>query len=309
MVTNQLRKVLFTLESHPLGETLSKRLAAEIGIFNARSFPDGESYLRIQTDVKNSHCIIVADLSNPNKKYLPLIFLLETLRELGAASVGLVAPYLCYMRQDRRFVDGEAITSKLFARALSKHIDWLVTIDPHLHRYNTLNEIYSVFNKVVQGAPALANWLRNKSNCLLVGPDAESEQWVSTIAQQSGHPFVIGEKNRYGDRDVEVILPDLQKHQSRTAVIIDDVISSGQTILQCVKSLNKQNLHSIQCAAIHGIFADYSDQVLLANGLNQLVTSNTIPNYTNAFDVTELLVNPISECIEPYAEHTKDKNI
>jgi len=299
--------LLFSLEPHPLRDSLAKRIGVKKGSFDTRLFPDGESYLRLNQDVKDTHCIVLADLSHPNKKYLPLIFLMDTLKELGAASVGLVAPYLSYMRQDRRFVKGEAVTSKLFARDLSQHIDWLVTIDPHLHRYHALNEIYSVANRVIQGAPALAAWLEDQSNLLLVGPDAESEQWVSDIAARCSHPFIIGDKHRYGDREVEVILPKLSKYTHLTAVIIDDVISSGQTIKQCVAALKKHHIQQIKCAAIHGIFADHCDIELMECGLMSLVTSNTIAHSTNKFDVSDLLVSPITECVlEKMAFQNKD---
>ena len=251
MAVNDKSPLMFSLNNHPLAESLSKAIGGQPGEFNARQFPDGESYLRIQSDVENRACIVVADLSHPNIKYLPLLFLLETLRELGASQVGLVAPYLSYMRQDRRFVDGEAVTSRIFAKCLSQHADWLVTVDPHLHRYHSLDEIYSIPSRVVQGAPALAHWLKTQSNLLLVGPDSESEQWVAEIAAFSQHPFVIGEKQRFGDR------------------------------------------HNIQCVAVHGIFADHSDKILLASGLSQLVTSNTIPHPSNAIDITSQLIAPV----------------
>lgn len=289
--------IIFSLEAHPLVASLFSALDAEIGAIATREFPDGESYLRIVSQVKNRRCVVICDLSHPNSKYLPLIFFLETLRELGASSVGLIAPYLSYMRQDRRFVDGEAITSKIFAADISKHIDWLVTVDPHLHRYHSLDEIYSVPSRVVQGAPALAEWLKAKTNLLLVGPDAESEQWVSGIASYSGHPFVIGAKQRLGDRRVEVTLPDISEYSSHTAVIIDDVISSGQTILQCIETLKKAGIHSIQCVAVHGIFADGVDADLMSAGLESLVTSNTIGHRSNAIDIAPLLIDPINSCL------------
>lgn len=285
--------LVFCLHDHPLADSLAKAMGVQRGEFSARQFPDGESYLRITSAVEGCPCIVVADLSHPNTKYLPLLFLLETLRELGASAVGLVAPYLSYMRQDRRFVDGEAVTSRIFAKCLSRHIDWLVTVDPHLHRYHSLDEIYSVPSRVVQGAPALAQWLKSQRNLLLVGPDSESEQWVSDIAAFSRHPFVIGEKQRFGDRHVEVSLPNIDEYKDRTAVIIDDVISSGQTILECIKTLKVKGIDSIQCVAVHGIFADGSDQKLVEAGLSQLVTSNTIPHSSNAVDITPQLITPV----------------
>ncbi|OLF84294.1 ribose-phosphate pyrophosphokinase [Marinobacter sp. C18] len=287
------RVVLFCLESHPLREKLCDQLGLEQGRLEFRRFPDGETYLRVDTPVSGARCIVLADLSNPDARYLAHLFLFETLRELGARSVGLVAPYLCYMRQDRRFRDGEAVTSGVFARSLSRHIDWLITVDPHLHRYHSLGEIYSVPTQVVQGAPALAGWLRGQNDLLLVGPDAESEQWVASIAEASGHPYVIGAKQRLGDRRVEVALPDISRYQGRTAIIIDDVISSGRTVGECVKALRSQGIEAILCAAVHGIFAEASDQYLLGAGLQSLVTTNTIPHSTNGVDISELLAPPI----------------
>lgn len=293
MAVKDKSPLLFSLNNHPLVESLSTAIAGQRGEFKTRRFPDGESYLRVSSAIENTPCVVIADLSHPDEKYLPLVFLLETLRELGASTVGLIAPYLSYMRQDRRFIDGEAVTSRIFARSLSQHIDWLVTVDPHLHRYHSLDEIYSVPSCVVQGAPALAHWLKAQSHLLLVGPDSESEQWVSNIATFSKHPYVIGEKQRFGDRHVEVKLPDINPFRDRTAVIIDDVISSGQTILQCVKTLQSKGIEKIQCVAVHGIFADHCDKTLLASGLSQLVTSNTIPHTSNAIDITSQLIAPV----------------
>ena len=285
--------LIFDLADHPVADSLAQAIGAAPGEHETRQFPDGETYLRIVSEVEHRPCIVVADLSNPNQKFLPLLFLLETLREFGASQVGLIAPYLSYMRQDRRFVEGEALTSRIFAQTLSKHIDWLVTVDPHLHRYHSLAEIYSVPSRVVQGAPALAQWLKTQNNLLLVGPDSESEQWVANIATFSQHPYVIGAKQRHGDRHVEVSLPDIDKYRELSAVIIDDVISSGQTILECIKALKDGGICNIQCVAIHGIFAGNADQQLYEAGLNQLVTTNTVPHASNAIDITPQLITPV----------------
>jgi len=295
---SDVRPIIFALKPHPLLAGLCDKLPAVEGRTLTRQFPDGESYLRIETPVAKRHCIILANLSHPNSKFLPLVFLAATLRELGASSVGLLAPYLSYMRQDRRFVEGEAITSRIFARQLSRQVDWLVTVDPHLHRYRSLDEIYDIPSQLVQGAPVLAEWLKGQERVFLVGPDAESEQWVSQIASYSGHPFIVGKKIRYGDREVVVTLPDLARFQGATAMIIDDVISSGQTIIKCVEALKQQGITSIKCAAVHGIFADGVDQVLLQRGLTQLITTNSIPHSSNRVDIADLLVSPVQECLE-----------
>jgi ribose-phosphate pyrophosphokinase len=289
--------LLFALKSHPLTQLLCEKLPAGRGRLQQRRFPDGETYLQVISEVKGRHCLVVADLSNPDDKYLPLVFLAETLRELGAVSVGLVAPYLCYMRQDRRFQDGEAITSRIFAQEISAHFSWLATVDPHLHRYHALDEIYSIPARVIKGAPAIAAWLRGKHDIFLVGPDEESEQWLTDIAAASGHPWMVGRKIRRGDRDVSITLPDLDHCKGRTAVIIDDVISSGHTILECLRVLRAGGIEQVECACIHGIFADGIDRVLQQEGLQVLASCNTVVHASNQLDVSDLLAEGIRSLI------------
>jgi len=240
---------------------------------------------------------VLADLSDPDDKFLSLIFLFATLRELGAASVGLVAPYLCYMRQDKRFSAGEAVTSRIFANQLSQQIDWLVTVDPHLHRYHSLDEIYSIPNQVVHAEPLLIQWLLSQKTMLLVGPDAESQQWVSQVAATCNHPYVVGTKQRLGDRNVIVSLPDLTDFKQYTAVIIDDVIASGQTVLKCIDALHQQGIKQIFCVSIHGIFVDGVDKQLVERGAIKLITTNSIPHSSNELDLSDILVAPINHCM------------
>src|SRR5690349_18020046 len=127
-----------------LATCLSQEIRGELGSLETRAFPDGETYLRLQQDPNNRSIVLVCTLDRPNPKFLPLMFAAATAKELGATKVSLVAPYLCYMRQDKRFHEREAITSTLFAGQLSSAFDELVTVDPHLHRYRRLSEIYSI---------------------------------------------------------------------------------------------------------------------------------------------------------------------
>ena len=123
---------------------LAHKLQIPIGTAEMRSFPDEEIYLRILSDVANKNIILICNLDQPNSKILPLMFMAQTMKELGAKKIWLVAPYLPYMRQDQRFQSGEAVAAKLFAQLISSFIDGLVTIDPHLHRIHDLDDIYSI---------------------------------------------------------------------------------------------------------------------------------------------------------------------
>jgi ribose-phosphate pyrophosphokinase len=278
-----------------MGQALARSLAGDVGEIAFRTFPDGETYLRLVTDVSRRAIVVVCTLDRPDPKILPLLFAAATARELGATSVGLVAPYLAYMRQDRRFSPGEAITSREFAGLLSKTFDWLVTVDPHLHRYGSLAEIYAVPTRVVRAAPLISRWVEaHVPDPLVIGPDSESEQWVAAVAQAAGAPYTVLDKVRRGDRDVQIKVKDLQALDGRTPVLVDDIISSGRTMIEAVRRIREHDAAEPMCVAVHGIFADRSDTLLRQAGA-RVVTSNSIPHETNCIDVTELLAGAIGE--------------
>ncbi|HMG22455.1 MAG TPA: ribose-phosphate pyrophosphokinase-like domain-containing protein, partial [Kofleriaceae bacterium] len=127
-------------EAH--ARALGDRLGARVIVPEIRQFPDGEIYVRIGDGALSGDVAIVGNLSGEN--FLRVAFLAGTARELGAARVGLVAPYLAYMRQDSVFKPGEGVTARYFARLVSSTVDWLVTVDPHLHRLDSLGGIYSI---------------------------------------------------------------------------------------------------------------------------------------------------------------------
>ena len=206
------------------------------------------------------------------------------------SAVGLVSPYLAYMRQDRRFQPGEAVTSAYFAKLLSGQIDWLVTVDPHLHRRGSLAEIYSVPTHVMHAAALISEWIRAQVKMpLLIGPDSESEQWVATVARDAGIPYVVLQKERHGDRDVEVSVPDVARWRSHTPVLIDDIVSTGRTMIETIGHLKREGMLPPVCVAVHGVFAGTAFGDLVAAGAGKVATTNTVAHETNSIDVTALL--------------------
>lgn len=280
----------------PGNEALATRLAqalnVEVAVGEFRRFPDGESYVRIDTPVEGRSVVFVCTLDRPDEKFLMLMFAAATARELGATKVGLVAPYLCYLRQDKRFKPGEAITSAVFARLVSSAFDWLVTIDPHLHRLTALNSIYTVPSQVLHAAPLIAQWIaKNVPHPILIGPDEESEQWVGKIAAECAAPFIVLKKRRLGDRAVEISVPSLERWRAHTPVLVDDIISSAGTMLEAVSRI-RPFAERIVCVGVHGVFAAAAYENLTAASAH-VVTTNTISHETNAIDVTSLLAEAI----------------
>lgn len=290
-----MKPVILALpENEQLATGLAAKMQAEVGRMTVRRFPDGESYLRIESPLDGRDVTLVCSLHNPDAKLPALLFAASTARELGAARVGLVAPYLAYMRQDKQFKDGESVTSVHFAKLLSHYIDWLVTVDPHLHRRNSLDEIYSVPSIVVHAAPLLAEWIRtNIDSPVLIGPDSESEQWVSAVAHGANAPWFVLEKARRGDRDVSVSIPDITALRGRTPVLVDDIISTARTMMATVRHLTGQGLAAPVCVGVHAIFAGDAHAELIAAGAARIVTTNTIPNPSSVIDLTPAIADAL----------------
>ena len=273
---------------------LREELGAEVLELEWRRFPDGESYVRFAEPCKGKSIALVCTLNDPDAKSLALLFAARTARELGAARVGLVAPYLAYMRQDRRFREGEAVTSVHFAALLSGAFDWLVTVDPHLHRRGSLAEIYSMPCAAVAAAPALAQWISaNVAKPLIVGPDAESEQWAAEVAAASHAPYAVMTKTRLGDRRVSIEAPPLGQWQGRTPVLLDDIVSSARTMAFAASKIRASGLDSPVCVGVHGIFSPDALGALRDSGAARIVTTNSIAHETNAIDVSALVARSV----------------
>lgn len=270
-----------------LGAALVKELRADCGDISVRRFPDEESYVRLLTPPKGRQVIFACGLDRPNNKSIELYFATSAARELGATGIGVVAPYLAYMRQDARFNEGEAITSVYFAQWFSQFADWLVTVDPHLHRHPCLDSIYSIPSAVVSATAAISRWISaHVSDPLIVGPDAESAQWVEQIAARVACPVVVSHKERLGDHEVRVSLPDVQAWRERTPVLVDDVISTARTMLAAIAQLRAASMRQPPvCVGVHALFSSDAHAALLNAGVSSIVTCNTIMHPSNDIDV------------------------
>jgi ribose-phosphate pyrophosphokinase len=282
-----------------LADRLTATLGATRGRVEIRRFPDDETYVRLDTPIAGHDVLVVAALRAPDPVLVPLTLLAATARDLGARRVGLVAPYLPYMRQDARFRPGEGVTSRYVGRWLSGLFDWLVTIDPHLHRHTSLADVYEVPATALTATPAIAAWIRaHVATPVLVGPDAESAQWVHAVALLADAPSLVLEKERLGDRTVDVTIPDVARWQGHTPVLIDDIVSTAQTMSETIRQLRRVGLRAPVCIAVHAIFADDADVALTRAGAASIVTCDTIPHPTNAIATFDILVDGIGRHLD-----------
>lgn len=289
--------ILFNLpEDESFAFELARGLSWQQGTLEWHTFPDREISIRVLSALTGPEVYFLTNLHHPNEKIIKLIFAAEALRAVGAKKITLIAPYLSYMRLDEVTKSGEGLTSKYFAQLISHYYDRLITVDPHLHRVRNLDKLYPIQTQVVHAAPVVANWVwRHVKNPLIIGPDEESEQWIKVIAHEAKLPYVVFKKKRYGDNSVSISAPLMSDYRDHKPVMIDDIISSGTTMLQGIKVLESSGMQKPICVGIHPVFAEGAKESLLEAGAESIVSCNTIPHSTNAIDLVPLFVELLQQ--------------
>lgn len=282
-----------------LATAMHASLECTAGAVLLHRFPDGETCPQMApAALAGRDVVLVAALVPPDERLMALYLTACVARDLGARSVGLVAPYLPYMRQDKVFEEGQGVTSRYVARLLSGCCDWLVTVDPHLHRYRSLDEIYSIPSEVVPAAPAIAEWIAaHVPQPVLVGPDEESGQWVSQVAAGVGCPYTVLRKVRSGDRDVAVSVPEHEVLAGRTPVLIDDIVSSARTMIAAVGQLRAAGMPPPVCIGVHALFAGDAYDALQVAGPARVVSCDTVPHASNAIGLAAPLAAAVQRML------------
>lgn len=283
------------------GRSLAVALGAVQGVLELHPFPDDETRVRLGSDCADMNVLFVCGGREPNGSALPLLFAAQAARAMGARSVGLVAPYLAYLRQDTSFHPGEAVSALAYGRFLSGAFDWIATVDPHLHRLKSLGEIFSVPAVCVSSMPAVSAWIAaNVQDPVIVGPDSESAQWASIVAERVAAPYTVLQKTRSGDRQVSMSLPDPAKIRGRTPVIVDDISSSGHTLIEAARQLQTLTTQAATCVVVHALLTPDAQRAIKAAGVTRLVSTNTVTHETNAIDVVPLLAEAIRPMLQGY---------
>jgi ribose-phosphate pyrophosphokinase len=278
---------------------LAQALAAAGGwpcaIVGRHRFPDGETRLRLPP-VLPPQVTLLRGLQQPNDKLAELMLVAGGARELGAQRLTLVSPYLAYMRQDMAFTPGEVVSQRQLGRLLAQWFDAVVTVDPHLHRVATMDEVVPGRRGVaLTAAPLLGAWIaRQLPGALLLGPDEEAGQWVRVAAQAHGLDHAVCRKQRNGDRDVDVALPEVPV-AGRAVVLFDDVASTGRTLVTAAGSLLRLGAASVDVAVTHGLFVDDAVAQIHAAGVRHIWSTDCVPHPSNVVSVVPLLAQALRE--------------
>jgi ribose-phosphate pyrophosphokinase len=278
-------------------QRLANRLNVPLAEVGLHHFPDSESFICLPPSLPE-HVIVCRSLNQPNDKLIELLLCAKTARELGAKRLTLVAPYLCYMRQDFANQQGVAVSQRIIGKMLANLFDDVLTVDPHLHRISSLDQAIPIKNAIsLTAADEIGRFLKQKLNyALLLGPDTESEQWVATIADKIGFDYCIAHKERQGDKRIEMALPD-NNFFNKTIVIIDDMASTGRTLGKAANLLQAAGAGDIYAVVTHPLFCDDAETHILQAGVKTIWSTDSIDHPTSCIKLDTLLANAIKAIV------------
>ena len=277
-----------------LGYLVAKKLHKKHSSLVVDKFPDDELHIRFNDNLKNKNIIFVQSFyKNISDCIIEIIFAAKTAREFGAKKVALVAPYFPYLRQDKRFHKGEAVSQGIIAGLIDKYFDAVYVMDPHLHRKNKLENLFKIKSKKLTANNLIADYVKKYiKNPIIIGPDEESYKWAKEVAEILNAESLILKKKRYSSYNVKIKLNKKFNLSNKNAVIVDDIVSTGHTILETAKILRKLSAKKIYCICVHGIFANDALSKFKKAKLN-VISTNTIPNKAAKIDVSGVIAESL----------------
>ena len=282
-----------------LGKSIAKKSKAKLGKLTSELFPDGEFHIRLLTEVKGKEVVLVQSLSpNPNDSLLELIFTAKTARELGAKKVTAVIPYLAYMRQDKRFKSGECVSNQYMAWLLNQSVDRILTVDPHLHRVHNLAELFHIERKKITANTAIAEYISKKfssKNTIIIGPDIESSQWAKRIADSIEFESTIFLKERFHSRKVKVRVEKELDWKGKEVIIVDDIVSTGHTMIEAVKEIKKRKAKAVDCVCVHAVMAENAYAKLKKAGARKVLSCDSIKHKSNAIELSKVISEAVKD--------------
>ena len=286
--------ILAFADSMAAADRLGASLDLPVRDVAVHRFPDKEALVRIPASAQS--VILYRSLDDPDRKLIELLLAASAARDSGAERVILVAPYLAYMRQDKAFHPGEAVSQKVIGGLLASHLDALLTVDPHLHRVATLSEAIPGISAIsLSAAPLLTALIDAGDNPIIIGPDSESRQWTEAIARPLGLETLVATKQRLGDRQVSLTIPDVEHARGRRAIIVDDMISSGRTLVEAAKLLRQAGATSIEAIATHCLAHPDDLAFMAAHGIARIASSDSIDGPTSKAALAPLIAHAMRD--------------
>lgn len=271
---------------------LAKELASILGCqyIQAAStkFPDGENYTRIDCESLNDDVVIVQN-TYPDSNMIEMFLLQDAVRRMGAKTITLVIPYFGYARQDRVFKPGEPESAKVMCRHLDMACDRVITID--IHKEAVLDH-FTCPHIDLKAAAVIADHFKSKGIDLVLSPDIGAAGRAKDVGDRMGLPHDHLEKTRLSGVDVK-IAPAKMDCKGKKILIVDDMISTGGTIIAAASALREAGAISVSVACTHGVFVNNAIERLTGSALDTVLCCNTLENEVSHISVAGIIADAI----------------
>jgi ribose-phosphate pyrophosphokinase len=263
------------------------------------TFPDGEIYIRFLGEVANQDVVVIQSLAHkPNEYLIELFLMLDALKDLKARRIIAVLPYLAYARQDERFKPGEAVSVQTITRLIeAAGADRIFTIDSHRHRVLDQGKLTHIPFVDLTAMGELAKYMKSAHNLrkpVVIGPDSEAEPWARTAAEAFGAEHDTLEKKRFDAETVEV-RPHTLDVKGRDVLIVDDIISTGNTIIKAIEVLKRHGARDIFVACTHPILVLNALVRIYQAGAVDIVGTDTVPSSISLVSVAPVIAKAIAQ--------------
>ncbi len=272
-----MKKIIAGSSSPSLAKNLSVEMNLPIADVTIKRFPDGECYVRIHE--KMEEAIIVAN-TYPDENIIELFLLQNAARKMGAGKISLVIPYYGYGRQDKVFEEGEAISAEKIAHLIQQDADTIITVDPHKEH---ITKFFKIPAHICSAVEEIASHFINKVDTVLA-PDKGAMDRARRAAEIIGCPFDYLEKKRLSGEEVQMKVKEMDV-AGMDVLIIDDIISTGGTMAEAIKSLKKQGAKNVFISCSHGLFIGNAIERIRKAGCDEIVSTDTVESIYSKISV------------------------
>lgn len=279
--------------SKDLAQEVSDIVGLQTAELESKIFPDGDSYFRLRGEISGKDAAVIQSTYPPQDRNLMQLFLLiDGLRGLDCRMVYAVVPYLAYMRQDKRFLEGEFVSAQSILNIIKRlKSDKLVTID--IHNRDVLSPLGS-FSVDLTAMPLLASWIKSHGwkSSLIVAPDKGASQRAKAVSEAVRTDYAVGTKTR--DRQTGKVMVEFDAGlmvEGRVAVIVDDTIARGDTVINAAEILLDRGAKSVAALCTHGLFLENAIERIEDAGVKEIVSTNTIPTSKSKISVAPILAD------------------
>jgi ribose-phosphate pyrophosphokinase len=268
--------ILFVFPTHAyMGSKLAPSLGIWLGQFSIDRFPNQEVHAVIQTNVASEECIILGTIAPPDEQLLSTLLLSHTLKKEGARKITALLPYLAYARDDKQKVGQSLATAWVGALLQASGVDEVITVDVHS---TTAQRLFPMPLVSLSPADLFAQEMKRLSllNATIVAPDEGARERCQAVARAAGmaEEVVVFEKRRTREGVVHV---NISGNVGPQAVIVDDILDTGGTLVSCCEQLQQRDVRDITILVTHGLFTGVLWQKLWSLRVNRIYCTDTVP--------------------------------